>query len=91
MRPHEDLLGRLFQAVGTASAKAAGTIPACLRNRKTGCPGSVVGDKVEGWGRQESDQGSIGHYRACLYDIGSMSPLTPVHTALSYSPQDALA
>ena len=36
MRPHEDLIGRLFQAVGTASAKAAGTIPACLRNRKTG-------------------------------------------------------
>lgn len=33
-RPCEGLLGRLFQAVGTAHAKAAGNIPACLRNRK---------------------------------------------------------
>lgn len=36
MRPFEDQLGRLFQAVGAACAKAAGNIPACLRNRKTG-------------------------------------------------------
>lgn len=59
MRPFEDQLGRLFQAVGAACAKAAGNIPACLRNRKTGVKkkkkkdrccqnaGSVVGDKVK--------------------------------------------
>lgn len=33
MRPCEDTLGRLFQAVGTACAEAAGNVPVCLRNR----------------------------------------------------------